>query len=607
MHTLSELPGPPTLPIFGNAYPLGPAAVAMGRGRFFEWISSSLDKHGTPGPSGGKLVRLRLPIEKGRPSEDVLVIGDAAAAMAFFREELPPSTSPAPERMEVGPWEYFSERRRNGCPVSQASADPYPPSLFLEGAHDREQHGKNWWMNRKAVNDLIARPKSVTGYIHAVLATTDALAAAIGAEAAAKGARRTHGIAPLEPFTHEIEPPGGAARAATPHADANNNNKGDYANPMADDVAPDIDLEEVLHRFTLDVVASVAYGRPLGLLRPDPPPRAVAFIDAVGRFFATTYRLMFPGDGIPWQLRALFVPIAGEQALGKVWPEFLDARYKIRRISHELWDEKMAELEERGFFRLDLDARARAADEEGCFATHLLAHPRFTSEDDRNDGPYGGGKLAAREVVEEFIAAGVDTTAHWLHWTFGCLAENADGAQARCREEARALLLDPTTGRRKPPATITAEDVERCLPYTRACLREANRLYPIAPFLSRAAPKDMELAGVSLPKGTTVMFSNHYLGRSAAYYGDAGEFRPERWLSKDRKDRPEPGAGLPFGFGSRMCAGRRIAELEAQLAVASVVLANDMRHEAPLPPPTDAKLVLSPSQPIRVRVRPPAA
>merc|ERR1719473_2539027 len=113
--------------------------------------------------------------------------------MAFFREELPPSTSPAPERMEVGPWEYFSERRRNGCPVSQASADPYPPSLFLEGAHDREQHGKNWWMNRKAVNDLIARPKSVTGYIHAVLATTDALAAASrgGGGSEGRGAART--------------------------------------------------------------------------------------------------------------------------------------------------------------------------------------------------------------------------------------------------------------------------------------------------------------------------------------------------------------------------------------------------------------------------------
>ena len=41
------------------------------------------------------------------------------------------------------------------------------------------------------------------------------------------------------------------------------------------------------------------------------------------------------------------------------------------------------------------------------------------------------------------------------------------------------------------------------------------------------------------------------------------EFIPERWIKGDpQESHHHPYTLLPFGFGTRMCIGRRIAELE---------------------------------------------
>lgn len=63
---------------------------------------------------------------------------------------------------------------------------------------------------------------------------------------------------------------------------------------------------------------------------------------------------------------------------------------------------------------------------------------------------------------------------------------------------------------------------------------------------------------------------NHIFDRS-------DEFIPERWL-KDNADPQcphakdsHPFAYLPFGFGPRMCIGRRFAELEIEVLVIRII------------------------------------
>ena len=47
------------------------------------------------------------------------------------------------------------------------------------------------------------------------------------------------------------------------------------------------------------------------------------------------------------------------------------------------------------------------------------------------------------------------------------------------------------------------------------------------------------------------------------------QFIPERWLRNEVRDF-SPFASLPFGFGTRSCVGRRIAESMIYLTVANV-------------------------------------
>lgn len=55
------------------------------------------------------------------------------------------------------------------------------------------------------------------------------------------------------------------------------------------------------------------------------------------------------------------------------------------------------------------------------------------------------------------------------------------------------------------------------------------------------------------------------------YFPKAMEFIPERWIKgHELESHHHPYTLLPFGFGTRMCLGRRLAELEMKLLIAKV-------------------------------------
>jgi cytochrome P450 len=73
------------------------------------------------------------------------------------------------------------------------------------------------------------------------------------------------------------------------------------------------------------------------------------------------------------------------------------------------------------------------------------------------------------------------------------------------------------------------------------------------------------------------MLANSYLSLQEDQFKQTKTFLPERWL-KDNKDPQCPRAKdvhpftyLPFGFGSRMCIGRRFAELEIEVLTARII------------------------------------
>ena len=126
----------------------------------------------------------------------------------------------------------------------------------------------------------------------------------------------------------------------------------------------------------------------------------------------------------------------------------------------------------------------------------------------------------------------------------------------------------------------TPETLAR-MPYLKAWLRETLRLYPVLSAIPRR-PKDIILGGYHIPGGTAqVEFLVHQMGWDEGILEDAEAFKPERWLrNKDTAliESAEAFASLPFGFGTSMCLGRRIAELELHLAMARIVQQFDISY-----------------------------
>ena len=58
--------------------------------------------------------------------------------------------------------------------------------------------------------------------------------------------------------------------------------------------------------------------------------------------------------------------------------------------------------------------------------------------------------------------------------------------------------------------------------------------------------------------------------RLSKYFDNPLDYRPERWLTPNNKES-HPFTILPFGYGNRMCAGKRFSEMELYLATAKLI------------------------------------
>ncbi|XP_037297135.1 cytochrome P450 CYP12A2 [Manduca sexta] len=166
------------------------------------------------------------------------------------------------------------------------------------------------------------------------------------------------------------------------------------------------------------------------------------------------------------------------------------------------------------------------------------------------------------EINEEFayimaadmLFAGVDTTATTMMGTLYLLAKNPD-KQQKLREEV-----------------MSKSDKK---PYMRACIKESIRLMPVISGNFRKTTKDYNILGYHIPKETYVVSMHHNMSLNEENFPRATEFIPERWIV-DKADplyhgNAHPFAYAPFGFGVRMCIGRRIAELEVESFLARIV------------------------------------
>ncbi|CAF4934527.1 unnamed protein product [Pieris macdunnoughi] len=163
-------------------------------------------------------------------------------------------------------------------------------------------------------------------------------------------------------------------------------------------------------------------------------------------------------------------------------------------------------------------------------------------------------EITMSRIIIDFIIAAGDTTAYTSLWIFYLLSQN--------RNEITEIRSKKHT-------------------YIPFVIKEAMRLYPVAPFLTRILPEDSVVGEYSVKKGTPIIASIYTSGRNEQYFSKPEEFLPYRWdRSDERKGKLKnhiPFASLPFALGARSCVGRKIAMAQLTELIWQVVDNFDFR------------------------------
>lgn len=143
--------------------------------------------------------------------------------------------------------------------------------------------------------------------------------------------------------------------------------------------------------------------------------------------------------------------------------------------------------------------------------------------------------------------------------------------QRKLRDEIREAL----------PAGLTTDTADLAslldqLPLLNGIINETLRLYPTVPMTMRTAVCDTRLGEQYIPKGTCMILSMWQMNRSTEVWGaDAGQFRPERWVTDAGKPNQNGGASsnyefLTFLHGPRSCIGQGFARAEMRCLLATL-------------------------------------
>ncbi|KAI1382907.1 cytochrome P450 [Hypoxylon trugodes] len=190
--------------------------------------------------------------------------------------------------------------------------------------------------------------------------------------------------------------------------------------------------------------------------------------------------------------------------------------------------------------------------------------------------PITGENLSDQIVIDNmitFLIAGHETTSGLLSFLFAFLMSNPEKYR-KLREEIDNVLRG---------GSLTPDHLSK-LPYTKACLKESLRLYPVAAGFSLSPigdkPATLGNEWVIKPSDCCVILLPK-LHRDRGIFGsDADEFKPERMLEENFKKLP-PNCYKPFGHGSRACIGSDFAMQEAIMATAILVQKFDFRMVDP--------------------------
>jgi tyrosine N-monooxygenase len=258
-----------------------------------------------------------------------------------------------------------------------------------------------------------------------------------------------------------------------------------------------VHVRHVARHYCGNVVRRLVFGtRYFGKPQPDsgPGPLEVQHVDAVFASLGLLYSFCV-SDYLPWLLG---LDLDGHEKMVK------EANDRVTRlhdaIIHERW-------------RLWKSGERREPED---FLDVLIM---------LKDADDGRPVLSIEEIKAQLMditLASMDNPSNAVEWALAEMVNSPEMLKKAVDE------IDSVVGRER---LVQESDIPR-LNYVKACIREAFRLHPVAPFnVPHVALADTTVAGYHIPKGSHVILSRTGLGRNPDVWDDPLRFNPERHIT----------------------------------------------------------------------------
>ncbi|XP_071941548.1 1,25-dihydroxyvitamin D(3) 24-hydroxylase, mitochondrial-like [Antedon mediterranea] len=318
------------------------------------------------------------------------------------------------------------------------------------------------------------------------------------------------------------------------------------------DIVPD--LEEDLFKWSMEGAVKVLLDKRLGLLSEKLDKQSQKFIDAIQDVFITTLDL-FIFTNVHKRLNT------------KPWKRHVEGWDTTIAVTKDLIEHHVNEM---------MSAKEKGEHlETNTFLGALIS----------------GSDLTRAEIfgnLSELIGAAIDTTSYTLVWVLYFLAHNPE-----CQQKLRDEILEVLPVSKK----ITKEDLAK-LVYTKMVIKESMRLVPVASSITRKLDSDIVLGGYLVPAKTTIVIQFFPMVKNPKTFEEPLKFRPERW-DRTEGNTSHPFASIPFGFGTRMCVGRRFAEQEMHLLLSEIIRQFDVVPTKKVE--MKSKLIIVPAEPVDLK------
>ncbi|XP_055632901.1 cytochrome P450 6a8-like [Toxorhynchites rutilus septentrionalis] len=297
----------------------------------------------------------------------------------------------------------------------------------------------------------------------------------------------------------------------------------------------DLELKNILQRFTMDVIGNVAFGIECNTIRcPDSE-------------FRTMGNKAFEFDTV------------------RIFKFFVGGKYMTlaRRIGMKVVQEDVA-----SFFmnlaRSTVRLRENSDTKRNDFMNLLLEvrnNGKFSSEPNSGGEGLTMGEIAAQCFL--FFTAGFETSSSTINFCLYELAMNPE-----LQERLRSEIVDAIT---KDNGKVTYDTIMG-MDLLERVVNETLRKYPPVDNLFRVSNARYTFPNTkyTIPAGTFLQIPVYAMHHDPEHFPEPDRFNPDRFLPEVMKSR-HPFAYLPFGEGPRICIGMRFGLMQTKIGLVTML------------------------------------